>query len=135
MRLLRYCGVDDVGRVINPMIVDGQMHGGVAQGAGQALGEHCIYEAGGQLVTGSFLDYALPRAQDLPAFAFAYHPVPCRTNVLGVKGAGESGTIGAIPTVANAIMDALRQAGVTAFDMPATPLRIWTLLRGDHRAA
>jgi carbon-monoxide dehydrogenase large subunit len=75
------------------------------------------------------MDYALPRAADLPAFDFAYHPVPCRTNVLGVKGSGESGTIGAIPTVANAVMDALRQAGVPAFDMPATPLRIWTLLR------
>jgi carbon-monoxide dehydrogenase large subunit len=129
VRLLRYAGVDDVGRVINPMIVDGQMHGGVAQGAGQALGEHCRYDAGGQLLSGSFMDYALPRAADLPAFDFAYHPVPCRTNVLGVKGAGESGTIGAIPTVANAVMDALRQAGVPAFDMPATPLRVWTLLR------
>ena len=129
VRLLRYAGVDDVGRVINPMIVDGQMHGGVAQGAGQALGEHCRYDAGGQLLSGSFMDYALPRAADLPPFDFAYHPVPCRTNPLGVKGAGESGTIGAIPTVANAVMDALRQAGVPAFDMPATPLRIWTLLR------
>jgi carbon-monoxide dehydrogenase large subunit len=119
-----------VGRVINPMIVDGQMHGGVAQGAGQALGEHCIYDAdSGQLLSGSFMDYALPRAGDLPSFDFAYHPVPCRTNALGVKGAGESGTIGAIPAVANAIMDALRQAGVEAFDMPATPFRIWRMLQ------
>jgi carbon-monoxide dehydrogenase large subunit len=131
--LQRYAGVDDVGRVINRMIVDGQMHGGVAQGAGQALGEHCIYDTGsGQLLSGSFMDYALPRAADLPSFAFAYHPVPCRTNALGVKGAGESGTIGAIPAVANAIMDALRQAGVNAFDMPATPHRVWRLL---HRAS
>jgi len=127
--LTRYAGVDDVGRVINPMIVDGQMHGGVAQGAGQALGEHCVYDDDGQLLTGSFMDYALPRADDLPSFDFAYHPVPCRTNALGAKGAGESGTIGAIPAVANAIMDALRQAGVRRFDMPATPARIWRLLR------
>ena len=127
--LLRYAGVDDVGRVVNAMIVDGQMHGGVAQGAGQALGEHCIYADDGQLLTGSFLDYALPRADELPPFDFGYYPVPCRTNPLGAKGAGESGTIGAIPAVANAIMDALRQAGVRQFDMPATPARIWRLLR------
>ena len=81
------------------------------------------------------MDYALPRAKDLPSFDFAYHPVHCRTNVLGVKGAGESGTIGAIPTVANAVMDALRQAGVESFDMPATPLRIWTLLRKRQPSA
>lgn len=135
VRLQRYVGVDDVGRVINPMIVDGQMHGGVAQGAGQALGEHCLYDDAGQLLSGSFMDYALPRAKDLPSFGFAYHPVPCRTNVLGVKGAGESGTIGAIPAVANAIMDALRQAGVSAFDMPATPVRIWAMLREAARVA
>ena len=128
--LERYAGVDDVGRVINPMIVDGQMHGGVAQGAGQALGEHCVYDPdSGQLLSGSFMDYTLPRAADLPFFDFAYHPVPCRTNPLGVKGAGKSGTIGAIPTIANAIMDALRQAGVEAFDMPATPLRVWRMLQ------
>jgi len=128
--LERYAGVDDVGRVINPLIVDGQMHGGVVQGVGQALGEHCVYEAAsGQLLSGSFMDYTMPRADDMPSFDFEYHPVPCRTNPLGVKGAGESGTIGALPTVANAIMDALRQAGAEAFDMPATPTRIWSLLQ------
>ena len=116
--------------MINPLIVDGQMHGGVVQGVGQALGEHCVYEAAsGQLLSGSFMDYTMPRADDMPSFDFEYHPVPCRTNPLGVKGAGESGTIGALPTVANAIMDALRQAGVEAFDMPATPTRIWSLLQ------
>ena len=128
VRLVRYSGVDDVGRIVNPAIVDGQMHGGVVQGAGQALGEHCRYHRDGQLVCGSFMDYALPRADDMPSFEFAYHPVPCRTNALGVKGAGESGTIGAIPAVANAVMDALRQAGVRHFDMPATPMRVWNLL-------
>ena len=127
--LVQYTGVDDVGRIINQTIVDGQIHGGVAQGAGQALVEHCLYDGHGQLVTGSYMDYCLPRADDLPPLSFAYHSVPCRTNVLGVKGVGESGTIGAIPAVANAIMDALRQAGVDHFDMPATPHRIWRLLQ------
>jgi len=105
------------------------MHGGVAQGAGQAMGEHCVYGDDGQLLTGSFMDHEPPRADDLPSFDFGYHPVPCRTNPLGAKGAGESGTIGAIPAVAAAITDALRQAGVRHFDMPATPARIWRLLQ------
>lgn len=130
--LQRYSGIDDVGVIVNPMIVDGQLHGGVVQGAGQALMEHCLYDADGQLVTGSFLDYAMPRADQFPTFDFAYHPVPCTTNPIGVKGAGESGTIGAIPAVANAIMDALRTAGVEQFDMPASPNRIWHALKSAH---
>ena len=127
--LARYAGIDDVGRIINPMIVDGQMHGGIVQGAGQVLSEFCRYDAAGQLLSGSFMDYTLPRAADYPAFVLDFHTVPCTTNALGVKGAGESGTIGAIPAVANAIADALRGLGIESFDMPATSERIWRLLQ------
>ncbi len=131
--LCRYAAVDDVGRVINPTIVDGQVHGAIAQGAGQVLSELCVYDDDGQLLTGSFMDYALPRADDMPSFDLAYHPVPCRTNALGVKGAGESGTIGALPAVSNAVMNALRQVGVDSFEMPASPERIWRALQNATR--
>lgn len=115
--------VDDVGRVINPMILDGQIHGGVAQGLGQALMEHCIYdEEFGQLTTATFVDYAMPRATDMPALDIVYNEIPCTTNPLGVKGAGEAGTIGALPAIIGAISDAL---GITHIDMPATPEKIW----------
>jgi carbon-monoxide dehydrogenase large subunit len=122
----RYRVVDDLGRVLNPMIVRGQQYGGVIQGIGQALMEHQVYDRqSGQLITGSFQDYAMPRAAAMPSVEAELEEVPCKTNPLGVKGIGESGTIGAPPTVINAIIDALSPLGVTQIDMPATPLRVW----------
>jgi aerobic carbon-monoxide dehydrogenase large subunit len=128
--VVRYTAVDDLGRVINPMIAEGQVHGALAQGIGQALFEHIIYEReSGQLVTGSFMDYAMPRAGELPGFAVHHHEVPATTNPLGVKGIGEAGSTGAPPAVMNAILDALRPLGVHHLDMPATPLRIWRAIQ------
>jgi len=131
--LCRYAAVDDVGRIVNQTIVDGQVHGAIVQGVGQVLTELCVYADDGQLLTGSFMDYAVPRADDLPSFDLAYHPVPCTTNALGAKGAGESGTIGALPAVSNAVMNALRQAGARDFEMPASPERIWRALQHTAR--
>jgi carbon-monoxide dehydrogenase large subunit len=131
----RYFVVDDLGRVLNPLIVRGQIHGGVVQGVGQALIEQQVYDRGsGQLLSGSFMDYAMPRADLMPEIDTALEEVPCKTNPLGVKGIGESGTIGAPPTVINAIIDALHPLGVTAIDMPATPPRVWEAIR-EARAA
>jgi carbon-monoxide dehydrogenase large subunit len=122
----RYFVVDDLGRVLNPMIVRGQIHGGVIQGIGQALIEHQIYDrTSGQLLTGSFMDYGMPRADSMPEIESTLEEVPCKTNPLGVKGIGESGTIGAPPTVINALIDALKPLGVDQIDMPATPSRVW----------
>ena len=130
VEVLRYTVVDDVGRVMNPLLVAGQVHGGIAQGLGQALTEGCVYAAGsGQLVTGSFMDYALPRADLMPAIDFSTNEVPATTNPLGVKGCGEAGSIGAPPALINAILDALRPWGVTEIDMPATPERVWRALQ------
>ncbi|GIL02023.1 MAG: carbon monoxide dehydrogenase [Alphaproteobacteria bacterium] len=132
----RYVVVDDLGRVLNPMIVTGQMHGGVAQGIGQALYEHQLYDReSGQLLTGSFMDYTMPRADMLPRFETALEEVPCKTNPLGVKGIGESGTIGAPPTVINAVIDALAPLGVDRIDMPATPLRVWQAIQAARGGA
>lgn len=129
-RLLRYVAVDDFGAEINPMIVDGQLHGGIAQGAGQALMEAILYDpASGQLLTGSFMDYAMPRATALPAFETERLASPCSTNPLGAKGAGEAGTFAAPAAIANACADALAQAGGGRFDMPASPLALWQALR------
>jgi carbon-monoxide dehydrogenase large subunit len=122
----RYFVVDDLGRVLNPMIVRGQIQGGVVQGIGQALMEHQVYDRqSGQLLTGSLQDYALPRAAALPNIEAVLEEVPCKTNPLGVKGIGESGTIGAPPTVINAVLDALSPLGVETIEMPATPQRVW----------
>jgi len=122
--------VDDSGRSVNPMIVHGQMHGAVAQGIGQALIERCVYDPeSGQLLSGSFLDYAIPRADDLPAISVTSRDVPSPTNPLGVKGAGEGGTVGAPGAVIHAILDALALVGVTHIDMPATPERVWRAIR------
>jgi aerobic carbon-monoxide dehydrogenase large subunit len=122
----RYHVVDDLGRILNPMIVRGQILGGVVQGVGQALMEHQVYDRdSGQLLTGSFLDYAMPRAADMPNVETQLEEIPCKTNPIGVKGIGESGTIGAPPTIINALIDALRPLGVEHIDMPATPLRVW----------
>ena len=127
--VVRYNMVNDFGVLINPMMVEGQAHGGIVQGIGQALMEAVAYDEDGQLVTGSFMDYALPHAVDLPSFQMQSHPVPARTNVLGAKGCGEAGCAGALPAVMNALVDALRETGVTHLDMPATPQRIWAAIQ------
>ena len=124
-----YAAVDDVGRMVHETIVEGQIHGGIAQGLGQVLGEHVIYDEHGQLLTASFMDYMLPRADDLPALRVGHHGVPCTTNPLGVKGAGESGVAGALPSAVNAVLDALASRGVSELDLPMSPVRVWTALR------
>jgi carbon-monoxide dehydrogenase large subunit len=129
--VLNYIAVDDCGTVVNPMIVHGQVHGGVAQGLGQVLGEHAIYDSDGQLLAGSFMDYMMPRADDMPDMKLGFHSVPCTTNPIGAKGAGEAGTTGALAASMNAIIDALSVRGITEFDMPATPPRIWAALNKD----
>jgi carbon-monoxide dehydrogenase large subunit len=124
--LVRYTAVDDYGVMVNPMIVEGQAHGAMAQGIGQALMEHAVYDPeSGQMITASFMDYALPRAGQLPAFALAFNPTRCTTNPLGVKGCGEAGAIAAFPAIVNAVLDALSPLGVEHLDGPATPSRIW----------
>jgi aerobic carbon-monoxide dehydrogenase large subunit len=127
--LARYTAVDDVGRVINPLLVEGQLHGGIVQGVGQALMENVVYDASGQLVSGSFMDYAMPRAGDFCPFTLGENEVPTKTNPLGVKGAGESGTVGALASVMNAVNDALARIGADYLQMPATPERVWRALR------
>ena len=129
VEVVRYSCVNDFGTLVNPMIVEGQMHGGVVQGIGQALMEHVVYDADGQLLTGSFMDYAMPRAADVPSFALADHPVPTKTNPLGVKGCGEAGCAGGLPCMMNAVIDALAEHGVRHLDMPLTPFRIWQALQ------
>jgi carbon-monoxide dehydrogenase large subunit len=121
--------VDDVGTVINPLTLEGQLHGSIAQGLGPALFEEIVYEReSGQLLTGSFLDYAMPRADDLPPIRSGLHNVPTRTNLLGVKGGSEAGNVGVPPAVVHAIIDALSPRGVTDVPLPATPERIWRLI-------
>ena len=133
--LVRYVAVDDVGRAVNPMIVHGQTMGAVAQGLGQALFEHCIYERGsGQLLSGSLMDYSLPRAEDLPNIETWLDDTPTRTNALGVKGAGEAGTVAAPCAAISAVLDALTALGVTNIDMPATPARVWAAIEHARRA-
>lgn len=129
VQLLRYVSVEDVGRVMHPQLVEGQIHGGVVQGIGQALLEEIRYDASGQLVTGSFMDYAIPRAADVPPIISDYLEVPTALNPLGVKGVGEAGTVGALAATTNAICHALAPAGVRHLDMPATPMRVWEALR------
>ena len=134
IEIVRYVAVDDVGVALNPMLVDGQVHGGIAQGVGQVLMEEIVYDPEtGQLLTGSFMDYGMPRADDLPMIDVALHCVPAKTNPLGVKGVGEAGTVGALPAVMNAIRDALAPVGVGDIAMPATPERVWRAIR-DARA-
>ncbi|MDI6025218.1 xanthine dehydrogenase family protein molybdopterin-binding subunit [Corticibacterium sp. UT-5YL-CI-8] len=131
VELKRFVVADDFGRILNPMIVHGQVHGGIAQGVGQALLETVVYDAdSGQLLTGSFMDYAMPRSCDLPSFEVSYHEdSPCTHNPLGVKGCGEAGTIGAATAVMNAVLDAMSSVGVDHMDMPASPSRVWRALR------
>jgi carbon-monoxide dehydrogenase large subunit len=128
-RVMRYWAVDDVGTVINPMIVEGQVLGGIAQGLGQALREHCVYDANGQLLTGSLMDYALPRAHDMPPVVSELdESQPCTHNPLGAKGCGEAGSIGAPAAIIGAVLDALRPLGITDIEMPLTPDRLWKVI-------
>ena len=131
--LCSFNAVDDFGRIVNPMIVEGQVHGGLVQGIGQALMERCVYDDQGQLVTGSFNDYCLPRADDVPSFTVGTNEgAPCTHNPLGVKGCGEAGTIGAGAAVTNAVLDALGTQGIHNIDMPATPHRVWQALQQSN---
>jgi carbon-monoxide dehydrogenase large subunit len=125
VKLTRYIAVDDVGKVINPMIVEGQIMGGIVQGVGQALWEQGVYDERGQLLTGSLMEYAMPRAESFPKFELGRIETPSPHNPLGVKGAGEMGTIAATVTVANAVMDALAPLGIRDLPMPLTPEKIW----------
>jgi aerobic carbon-monoxide dehydrogenase large subunit len=128
IEVVRYFMVNDFGTVINPMLTAGQAHGGVVQGIGQALMERTVYDPQGQPVAGSYMDYALPRASDAPSFSVENHSVPCKTNLLGVKGCGEAGCAGALPSVVNAVVDALSEFGVAHIDMPVTPEKVWRVL-------
>jgi carbon-monoxide dehydrogenase large subunit len=134
VELVRYAMVNDFGTIVNPLLVEGQLHGGVVQGLGQAIMEAVVYDESGQPLTGSYMDYQLPRAGDAPMFQFASHPVPATTNPLGAKGCGEAGCAGSLPAIMNAITDALREKGVPPLDMPATPRRVWQALHdaGAH---
>ncbi|HKU47705.1 MAG TPA: xanthine dehydrogenase family protein molybdopterin-binding subunit [Burkholderiales bacterium] len=126
VELLRYVAVDDCGRILNHVLLDGQLHGGIVQGLGQVLAEHCVYDpASGQLLTGTFMDYAMPRAEIMKRVELHDHSVPSPGNPLGVKGAGEAGTTGALPAVANAVIDALRPLGINHLDFPFSPARVW----------
>ena len=129
VEIMRYSVVDDVGTVLNPMLLHGQIHGGVAQGAGQVLMEDIHFDASGQLVTASFMDYAMPHAHNLSDIEVESNPVPTKTNPLGTKGAGEAGNVGALPAVANAVVDALSEFGIRHIEMPATPERIWRAMQ------
>jgi len=135
VQVVNFSACDDFGNIVNPMIVEGQVHGGLAQGIGQALLEQCVYDQDtGQLLTGSYMDYAMPRADDLPSFKVATKVTPCTHNPLGAKGCGEAGAIGAPAALMNAVHDALSAAGVTYIDMPATPYRVWSALKSARRS-
>jgi carbon-monoxide dehydrogenase large subunit len=131
--LARYESVNDFGTIVNPLLVEGQVHGGVVQGIGQALMERTVYDESGQLLTGSYMDYALPRAGDVVNISFRSHPVPATTNPLGTKGCGEAGCAGSLSAVMNAVLDALAELGVHHLDMPATPARIWAAIEAAKR--
>lgn len=131
----KYTVVDDFGNIMNPMLVAGQVHGGVIQGLGQAWLEQTVYDETGQLLTGSYMDYAMPRAEDMPNVDFTYEEIPCQSNLLGVKGCGEAGSIGAPPAFMNALIDALATDGVDHVDMPATPERVWLAVQNARTAA
>jgi carbon-monoxide dehydrogenase large subunit len=133
--IARYTVVDDVGTVLNPMLLHGQIHGGVVQGVGQILMEDIRRDSSGQPLTGSFMDYAMPRAGDVGDIAVDSHSVPTKTNPIGVKGAGEAGCVGALPAIANALVDALSEFGVRHIEMPATPERIWRAIHKGNAAA
>jgi carbon-monoxide dehydrogenase large subunit len=134
VEIVGYRAVDDVGRMINPRLVEGQVHGGIAQGVGQALIENIAYDSSGQLVSGSLMDYGMPRADLFPPFELGENEVPTKTNPLGVKGAGEGGTVGALSAVMNAINDALARVGAPEVQMPATSEKIWRALQAAKRS-
>src|SRR5262249_48726661 len=134
IKIRRYVCVDDIGKIINPLIVDGQVHGGVAQGLGQALYENAIYDDTGQLMTGELTDYAVPKAKNMPWVESSHTETPSPVNPLGVKGVGEAGTIGCSPAVVNSVVDALSTLGVKHIDMPLTPEKIWKLIQAGGRA-
>ena len=133
--VVRYTAVNDLGTVVNPMLVEGQIQGGVVQGLGQVLLEQAVYDADGQLVTGSFMDYAMPRAHDAPMIAVESHPVPTKSNPIGAKGCGEAGTTGGLSAVANAVVDALSEVGIRHLEMPMTPARVWQAIDEAQRTA
>jgi carbon-monoxide dehydrogenase large subunit len=137
VKLVNYVAVDDIGTVINPMIAAGQLHGGIVQGIGQALYENCVYDASGQLLSGSFMDYCMPRADNLSTMSIETHSTFCAHTPMGVKGCGEVGTIGSPAAVMNAVVDALSSYGVNHVDMPASPNRIWRVMQdaAPRRAA
>ncbi|MGB6863220.1 MAG: xanthine dehydrogenase family protein molybdopterin-binding subunit [Pseudolabrys sp.] len=128
--VVRYTAVNDLGTIVNPLLVEGQIQGGVVQGLGQVLLEQAVYDSDGQLVTGSFMDYAMPRAHDAPMINIVSHPVPTKSNPLGAKGCGEAGTSGGLPSVANAVIDALSEYDIRHLEMPMTPARIWQAIQG-----
>jgi carbon-monoxide dehydrogenase large subunit len=134
IRVVKYTSTNDFGTVINPMLVEGQIHGGVVQGIGQAMLERTVYDVEGQFLTGSFMDYCLPRATDAPPFETIHHPVPAKTNPLGVKGCGEAGCAGSLTSVMNAIVDALSEFGVRHIDMPATPEKVWQAIQAGKKS-
>jgi carbon-monoxide dehydrogenase large subunit len=134
IEVVKYSAVNDFGTIVNPLIVEGQLHGGVAQGIGQTLMEKTEYDSEGQLLTGSYMDYALPRAIDTPSFAVENHEVPAKTNPLGVKGCGEAGCAGSLTSIMNAVVDALSEYGIRHIDMPATPHRVWQAIKAAHGA-
>ncbi|MGR3822750.1 MAG: xanthine dehydrogenase family protein molybdopterin-binding subunit [Salipiger marinus] len=134
-QVVKYTVVDDFGNLINPMLAEGQVHGGVVQGLGQALTERVVYDEDGQLLTATFMDYAMPRAKDSPWIAFDVEPVPSTGNPMGMKGCGEAGTVGSMAAVANAVQDALWDRGIRQADMPFTPHRVWEMLQGSRMAA
>jgi aerobic carbon-monoxide dehydrogenase large subunit len=135
VQIVRYTGVNDFGTIVNPMLVAGQLHGGVAQGIGQALMECVSYDASGQPITGSFMDYALPRAGDIPMMEVGDHAVPAKSNPLGTKGCGEAGCAGSLSTIVNAVLDALTEFGIKHIDMPLTPERVWRAIADAKKAA
>jgi carbon-monoxide dehydrogenase large subunit len=128
-QIVRYFAVNDFGTVVNPMIVAGQLHGGVVQGIGQALMEEVSYDSSGQPVTGSFMDYAMPRAGDVPLMEVGDHPSPAKSNPLGTKGCGEAGCAGSLVCIVNAAIDALSDYGIADIDMPLTPERVWRAIQ------
>jgi carbon-monoxide dehydrogenase large subunit len=135
LEIVRYSTVDDVGRAINPLIVDGQTHGGIVQGVGQAMWEQCVFDDDGQPLSGSFMDYGMPRADHFPSFATALNEVPSPTNPLGVKAGGEGGTTPALAVIVNAAMDALKDYNIRDLKMPLTPLSVWQAMQAAGRRA
>ena len=134
VRLVRYCAVDDCGTILNPLLCEGQIHGGIVHGLGQALLENAEYDPSGQLVSGSFMDYAMPRAEDVPVMGIGDHPSPAKTNPLGTKGCGEAGCAGSLCVIVNAVIDALSELGITEINMPLTPEKVWRAIRDAQKA-